>query len=124
MYFCTSYLCVGKMLIICTVHWIVTAQLPQEPSLSFMSASLDTKNQLHPSIVPNTCVETGAARGRAKEPSMSPSKFLENIVILGFERRFYKQNSVIRLKSNTLVPQISGPATPLRWNLPKELQIC
>jgi len=31
-------------------------------------------------------------------------KFLENIVILSFERRFSKQNSVIRLKSNILPP--------------------
>jgi len=34
-----------------------------------------------------------------------PPKFLENIVILCFERRFSKQNSVIRLKSNILPPQ-------------------
>jgi len=33
-----------------------------------------------------------------------PPKFLENIVILCFERRFSKQNSVIRLKSNILPP--------------------
>jgi len=32
-----------------------------------------------------------------------PPKFLENIVILFFERRFCKQNSVIRLKLNILV---------------------
>jgi len=31
------------------------------------------------------------------------SKFLENIVILCFERRFSKQNSVIRLNLNILV---------------------
>jgi len=35
---------------------------------------------------------------------MSP-KVLENIVILCFEMRFSKQNSVIRLKSNILTPQ-------------------
>jgi len=45
---------------------------------------------------------------------MSPPKVLENIVILCFERRFSKQNSVIRLKSNNLPPpQIFGLATPL-----------
>ena len=33
-----------------------------------------------------------------------PPKFLENIVILCFERRFSIQNSVIRLKSNILAP--------------------
>jgi len=52
---------------------------------------------------------------------MPPPKFLENIVILCFERRFSKQNSVIRLKSSILAPpkffgpsQIFGLATPLR----------
>ena len=33
-----------------------------------------------------------------------PPRFLENIVILCFERRFSKQNSVIRLKSTILPP--------------------
>ena len=32
-------------------------------------------------------------------------KFLENIVILCFEKRFSKQNSAIRLKSNIVTPQ-------------------
>jgi len=40
-------------------------------------------------------------------------KFLENTVILCFERRFSKRNSVIRLKLNILPPKISGLATPL-----------
>jgi len=35
------------------------------------------------------------------------------MIILSFERRFSKQNSVIRLKSYTLPPQIFGLATPL-----------
>ena len=43
----------------------------------------------------------GVARG-AKEPC--PPKFFENIVILCFERRFSKRNSVIRLKLNILPP--------------------
>ena len=43
----------------------------------------------------------------------SPFKCLENIVILCFERRFSKQNSIIRLKSNILHPQIFRLATPL-----------
>ena len=34
-----------------------------------------------------------------------PPQFLENIVILCFERRVSKQNSVIRLKSNILPPK-------------------
>jgi len=42
------------------------------------------------------------SHGRAKG-SMPPPKFEENIVILCFERRFSKQNSVIRLKLNILV---------------------
>ena len=43
----------------------------------------------------------------------APHKIFENIVILFFERRFSKQNSVIRLKSNILHPPIFGLATPL-----------
>jgi len=39
---------------------------------------------------------------------MALPKFLENIVILCFERRFSKQNSVIRLKSNILTPKFLG----------------
>jgi len=42
------------------------------------------------------------SQGRAKG-AMPPPKFVENIVILCFERRFSKQNSVIRLKLNLLV---------------------
>jgi len=42
-----------------------------------------------------------------------PPKFLENIVILCFESRFSKQNSVIRLKSNIFPPEISRLATRL-----------
>jgi len=40
----------------------------------------------------------GSAKG-----AMPPHKFVENIVILCFERRFSKQNSAIRLKLNILV---------------------
>ena len=43
----------------------------------------------------------GVARGFK---GSCPSKFLENIVILCFQRRFFKQNIVIRLKSNILSP--------------------
>jgi len=50
----------------------------------------------------------GVARG-AKE-AMIPQKFLKNIVILWFQRRFSKQNSVIRLKSN-----IMGSPNFLGW---------
>jgi len=51
---------------------------------------------------------------------MAPSKYLQNIFILCFERRFSKQNSVICLKSDILappkffgLPQIFGLAAPL-----------
>jgi len=50
---------------------------------------------------------------------MPAPKYLENIVILCFERRLSKQNSVIRVKSNILAlpnflpPQIFVQATPL-----------
>jgi len=40
---------------------------------------------------------------RRAKGAMPPPKFVENIVILFFERRFSKQNSVIHLKLNILV---------------------
>jgi len=43
------------------------------------------------------------SQGGGKEAM--PPTFLENIVILCFERRFSKPNSVIRVKSNILPPQ-------------------
>jgi len=51
----------------------------------------------------------GGAKG-----AMPPPKCLKNKVILCFERRFSKQNSVIRLKSNSLPPQIFWPP-PKFW---------
>jgi len=53
----------------------------------------------------------GVARGGRRGHALP--KFLENIVILCFERCFSIQNSVIRLKSYILAPQIFGLATPL-----------
>jgi len=41
-------------------------------------------------------------------------KFLENMVILCFERRFFKQNRVIRLKSNILAPLMFLPPQNFR----------
>ena len=38
-----------------------------------------------------------------------PPKYFENIVVLCFEMRFSKQNSVIQLKSNILGPQNFWP---------------
>ena len=44
------------------------------------------------------------------------TKFLDNIVILCFERRFSKLNSVIRLKSNILaLPKFLSPPKFLGW---------
>jgi len=55
----------------------------------------------------------GVARGGQK--GHSPPQFLETIVILYFEKRFY---SVIRLKSSILAPQkIFGLATSLLTNM-------
>ena len=53
-------------------------------------------------------------RSQGGQKGPCPPKFLENIVILCFERRFSRQNSVICLKSNILPPpQIFGLTTPL-----------
>jgi len=41
---------------------------------------------------------------RGAKGAMPPPNILENIVIFCFKRRFSKQNSVIRLKSNILAP--------------------
>ena len=50
-------------------------------------------------------LRTGVARGGLG--SHAP-QLLEHIFILCFERRFSKQNSTIRLKSNTLTPKFLG----------------
>jgi len=55
----------------------------------------------------------GVARRGEKGPGLP--KFLENIVILCFESRFSKQNSVIRLKSNILPPPNIG-SHPNSWS--------
>ena len=49
----------------------------------------------------------GGERGHRRSQGgkgATPPKFLENIAILCFEWRFFKQNSVIRLKSSILTP--------------------
>jgi len=68
----------------------------------------------------NTLRDTVLHRRRSQGGQRPTPQFLENIVILGFERRFSKQNSVIRLKSSILTPpkmfgpqQTFGLATPL-----------
>jgi len=53
-------------------------------------------------------VPIGVARGGVKE-GQAPPKFLENIVILCFERRFFRQNSVIRLKNQAFWPPKFSP---------------
>jgi len=52
-------------------------------------------------------------RSQGGKGAMPPPKFLENMAILWFERRFSKQNRVIRLNSKFCPPQISLLATPL-----------
>jgi len=55
----------------------------------------------------------GVARGGK---GTMPPQFLENIAILCFKRRFFKQNSVIRLKSNNLTsPKFFAPPKFLGW---------
>jgi len=55
----------------------------------------------------------GVARGGK---GSCPPKFFENIVILCFESRLSKQNSVIRLESNILAPlNFSAPSKLLGW---------
>ena len=61
--------------------------------------------------VANVGVDRVGQKGHA-----TPPKVLENIDILCFESRFFKQNSVIRLKSNILAPpQIFAPPKFLGW---------
>ena len=49
-------------------------------------------------------MSTDHRRNQRGAKGAMPPRCLENIVILCFERRFSKQNSVIRLKSNILPP--------------------
>ena len=54
---------------------------------------------------PENCKQSLASIGVARGGrGAMPPKYLENIVILCFERRFSKQNNVIRLKSNIYPP--------------------
>jgi len=77
--------------------------------------------QVVSSFVTAYLCDIGVARGRQR--GHGSLKFLENIVILCFERRFSKQNVVIRLQSNILAspkifaPQIFGLATSLLCEL-------
>jgi len=50
-------------------------------------------------------VKQGHRRSQGGKGAMAHPKFLDNMVILCFERHFSKQNSVIRLQSNILAPQ-------------------
>jgi len=61
------------------------------------------------------CYERGLLhrRSRGGKGAMPSKKILENTVILCFERRFSKQDIVIRLISNILAPKRFGQATPL-----------
>jgi len=66
----------------------------------------------------------GVAMGSLK--AHAPPKCLELIVILCFERRYPKQNSIIRLKSNILAPKFLGWLRYwhcARWILPNKYEI-
>ena len=82
---------------------------PPSTSLSFPTAGF---TNLGDSDAISQMGSIGVARG-AKGP-WSP-KFLENIIILFLERRFSKQNSVIRLTSYILPIQIFCSPQFLRW---------
>jgi len=53
-------------------------------------------------------VQLGIGVAKGGDKGATPPQFLENIVILCFERRFSKRNNVIRLKSNISPPQFLG----------------
>jgi len=55
------------------------------------------------------CDCVGHRRIQEGQRGYAPPKFLENIDILCIERRFSKQNSVIRLKSNILASKFFAP---------------
>ena len=55
------------------------------------------------------CDCVGHRRIQEGQRGHAPPKFLENIDILCIERRFSKQNSVIRLKSNILASKFFAP---------------
>jgi len=76
-------------------------QLHDHADLMSLSGSNRSSLQVRPRCI-------GIDRGEPKGPF--PPNFLENIVILCFERRFSEQNSVIRLKSSILdSPRIFWP---------------
>jgi len=67
------------------------------------------------------------SRSQGGQRGHGPPKCLENIVILCFERRVSKQNSVIRLKSNILLPPNfwAGYATGQMWPFPRvKIMLC
>jgi len=71
-------------------------------------------------------VQQNHRRSQVGSKGPCPPKFLEKIVILCFERRFSKQNSVIRLKSNIFgLPKFLGcppkVVTPLSKMLPRRV---
>jgi len=74
--------------------------------------SPEMKNWLRPcyTVTPAESLPLPHRRSQGGKGAMPPPKFLENIVILCFERRFSKQNSVIRQESNILaLPQFFCP---------------
>jgi len=73
-------------------------------------ACIEAKSSMILSKAVHRLSQGGGQRGHG------PPKCLENMVILCFERRFPKQNSVIHLKSSILAQKkIFGPLKFLGW---------
>ena len=88
-----------------TSRWIVTQALHSQPNFQRavpVSCRINNQNWRSCSIALHSRSQGGGQR------SHGTPKFLENIVSLCFERRFSKQNSVIRLKSNISAPKVLG----------------
>jgi len=60
------------------------------------------------------CLPHTHRRSQGGQRDHGPSKYLENIVIVCLEKRFSKQNSLFRLKSNVLSPP-KFSALPNSW---------
>ena len=103
-------LCDNSVTLWCWTEKVTDTALLTSPSMSGCSWLESDKMSFASLLI-------GVARGGPKGPCLS--KFSKNMVILCFERRFSKQNRVIRLKWNILAlpifcpPQVFGLAAPL-----------
>ena len=85
----------SKLLDDCSTYYTYRGGWGDRPPNTYESSGIRRK---FPKGGPKHRRSQGMAKG-----AMPPPKFVENIVILCFKRRFSKQNSVIRLKLNILV---------------------